>query len=155
LATYRGNGHVIPHLDVMAASSSGSGAGPAFVVGMLGIDDKRGGNRGSDKRLHCSCRGGGTGPAFFVGLLDVDNKRGATGATRATGATSQGRNKVALSLSRCQGGKGSGTGLSFVVGLLGFKDKRGAATGNSGNCGLGPSRTQLACAPCAHSGKDV
>ena len=61
---------------MMEASSSGSGAGPAFVVGLLGVNDKRGSNRGNNKRLHCSCHGGGTSPAFVVGLLDVDNKRG-------------------------------------------------------------------------------
>ena len=71
MATYRGNGPVM-----MEASSSGSGAGPAFVVGLLGVNDKRGSNRGNNKRLHCSCHGGGTSPAFVVGLLDVDNKRG-------------------------------------------------------------------------------
>jgi hypothetical protein len=64
--------------SAMAALSRGGGAGPAFIVGLLGCDKKREGNRGNDKRSHCSCCGGGTGSAFVVGLLDIENKRGAT-----------------------------------------------------------------------------
>ena len=67
---------MVPHLDTMTASKSGGGAGPVFVVGLLGVNDKRGSNRGNNKRSHCSCHGGGTSPAaFVVGLLDVDNKK--------------------------------------------------------------------------------
>ena len=55
---------------------SGDGAGPAFDVGLLGVDDMTGSNRGNYKKSHCSCHGGGTSPAFIVGLLDVDSKRG-------------------------------------------------------------------------------
>jgi hypothetical protein len=66
----------------MVASSSGNGAGPAFVVGLFGVDNKRGGNRGNNKRSHCSCCRGSTGPAFVVGLLDVDNKRGGNRGNR-------------------------------------------------------------------------
>jgi len=81
LATYyHGNVPVVPHLDMTTASSSGGGAGPAYIISLLGINDKRGGNRGNNKRSHCSCHGCGTSPAFVVGLLDVDNKKGATGA---------------------------------------------------------------------------
>jgi len=58
------------------ASSSGSGADPAFVVGLLSIDDKRESNRDNNKRLYYNCHCGGTSPAFVVSLLDVDNKRG-------------------------------------------------------------------------------
>lgn len=46
-----GDRPVVPHLDTTAASSSGDGAGPAFVVGLLGIDDKRGSNRGNNKKV--------------------------------------------------------------------------------------------------------
>ena len=67
---------MVPHLDTTATSSSSDGTGPAFVLSLLGVGDKRGSNRGNDKRLNCSCHGGGTSPAFVVGLLDVDNKRG-------------------------------------------------------------------------------
>jgi len=59
-----------------SSGHDGGGAGAAFVVDLLGVDDKRGSNRGNGKRSHCSCHGGGTNPAFVVGLLDVDNKRG-------------------------------------------------------------------------------
>ena len=51
MASYRGNRPVVPHLDTTAASSSGDGAGPAFVVGLLGIDDKRGSNRANNKKV--------------------------------------------------------------------------------------------------------
>jgi hypothetical protein len=79
--TYRGNGPVVPHLETTVASSSGGGASPAFIVGLLGVDVKRGSNRRNDKKLHCSCsgcscNGGGTSLAFVVSLLDVGNKRG-------------------------------------------------------------------------------
>jgi len=67
---------VVPHLDTTAASLSGGGAGLVFVVSLLGVNVKRGINRGNDKWSHCSCHGGSTSPAFVVGLLDVDNKRG-------------------------------------------------------------------------------
>jgi len=67
---------VVPHLDTTVASSSGSGADPAFVVGLLSIDDKRESNRDNNKRLYYNCHCGGTSPAFVVSLLDVDNKRG-------------------------------------------------------------------------------
>jgi hypothetical protein len=50
---------------------------PSIRRRLLGVDDKRGSNRGNDKRSHCSCHGGGTSLEFVVGLLlDVDNKRG-------------------------------------------------------------------------------
>jgi hypothetical protein len=100
---------VVPHLDTTAASLSGDGAGPAFVISLLGVDNKRGSNRGNNKRSHCSCHGCGTSPAFVVGLLDVDDKMGATGT-----------------LVRWQGGSGGGAGPAFVAGLLGVEveDKR-------------------------------
>ena len=100
---------MVPHLDMTVTSSSGDGAGPAFVLSLLGIGDKRGSNRGNDKRLHCSCHGDGTSPAFVVGLLDVDDKMGATGT-----------------LVRWQGGSGGGAGPAVVAGLLGVEveDKR-------------------------------
>ena len=84
MATYRGNGPVIPHLETTVASSSGGGAGPAFIVGLLGINVKKGSNRGNDKKLHCSCHGGGTSLAFDAGLLYVGNKRGGKRGNRAT-----------------------------------------------------------------------
>ena len=49
MGSYRGNGPLVPHLDMTAALSTSGGAGPAFVVGLLGIDDKRGSNTGNDK----------------------------------------------------------------------------------------------------------
>jgi len=121
---------VVPHLDMTAASSSGSGTGPAFVVGLLGVKDERGSNRGNDKRFHCSCHGGGTSPAFVVGLLDVDNKGGATG-----------------SLSRWQGGSGGGAGPAFVAGLLGVEveDKRGSRLATGGNRHAQPAHTPGRC----------
>ena len=67
---------MVPHLETTAASLSGGGAGPAFVVGLLVVDVKRGSNIGNGKKSHCSCHGGGTSLAFFVGLLDIDSKRG-------------------------------------------------------------------------------
>jgi len=62
---------VVPHLETTAASSSRDSAGPAFIVGLLGVDVKRGSNRGNNKKSHCSCHGGGTSLAFIVGLLAV------------------------------------------------------------------------------------
>ncbi len=76
MATYRGNGPVVPHLDTMAVSSSGGSAGLAFVVGLLGVAVKRGSNRCKDKKF--------TSLAFVVGLLDIDNKRGGNRGNRAT-----------------------------------------------------------------------
>ena len=76
MATYRGNGPVVSHLETTAASSSGGGASPAFIVGLLGVNVKRGSNRRNDQKSHCSCNGGGTSLAFVVSLLDVGNKRG-------------------------------------------------------------------------------
>ena len=67
---------MVPHLDMTATLGSGGGAGPAFIIGLLGLDDKRGSNRGNDNKSHCRCHGGSTSPAFVVGLFDVDNKRG-------------------------------------------------------------------------------
>ena len=123
---------MVPHLETTAASSSGDSAGPAFIVGLLGVDVKRGSNRGNDKKSHCSCHGGGTSLAFIVGLLDVGNKSGSNrgnkrGSNRGNRATSQGCSKVPLSLSRWQGGSGGGAG-PVVVGLLGVqvKNKRGS-----------------------------
>ena len=49
---------------------------PGIIIGLLGLDDKRGSNRGNDNKSHCRCHGGSTSPAFVVGLFDVDNKRG-------------------------------------------------------------------------------
>ena len=112
MATYNHvNGPVVPHLDTTAASSSSGGTGAAYVIiSLLGVNKKRGSNRGgNNKRSHCSCHGCGTSPAFVVGLLDVDDKMGATGT-----------------LVRWQGGSGGGAGPAFVAGLLGVevKDKR-------------------------------
>ena len=73
---------MVPCLDATAASLSNDSAGPAFVAGMLGVGNKRGCNRGSGNRLHCSCCGGGTSPVFVVDLLDVDNKRGGNWGNR-------------------------------------------------------------------------
>ena len=42
---------MVPHLDTMAASLSGDGAGPTFIVGLLGVDVKRGSNRGNNKKV--------------------------------------------------------------------------------------------------------
>ena len=77
MATYNHvNGPVVPHLDTTAASSSSGGTGAAYVIiSLLGVNEKRGSNRGgNNKRSHCSCHGCGTSPAFVVGLLDVDDK---------------------------------------------------------------------------------
>ena len=121
---------MVPHLDMTVTSSSGDGAGPAFVLSLLGIGDKRGSNRGNDKRLHCSCHGDGTSPAFVVGLLDVDNKRGG--------------NRGVVVVAGWQGGSGGGAGPAFVAGLLGVKIKDKSATG--GNRCTQPVRTPGRCA---------
>ena len=42
---------MVPHLDTTAASLSGDGAGPAFVISLLGVDNKRGSNRGNNKKV--------------------------------------------------------------------------------------------------------
>jgi len=98
---------VVPHLDTTAALSSDSGAGPAFIIGLLSVNDKRGSNRGNDKRSYYSCNGGGTSLAFVVGLLDVDSKRGG--------------NRGA--------GSGGGTGPAFVAGRLASRSRTRWAVG--------------------------
>jgi hypothetical protein len=96
---------VVSHLETTAASSSGGGAGPTFTVSLLGVDDKRGSNRGNDKSRIVVVMV--AAQAFIVGLLDVDNKRG---GNRGNRATSQGGSKVPLSLSQWQAGSGGGAG---------------------------------------------
>ena len=41
-ATYHGKGQLVPYLDAMATSLSGGVTGLVFVVGLLGVDDKKG-----------------------------------------------------------------------------------------------------------------
>jgi len=90
-----GKGQKVPHLDTMEASLGGPSAGLAFSIGLLGVDIKKGGNRGNGtRRSHHSCCGGsrcgaagvcclpawlgcafrfffGSGPASFPGIRRI------------------------------------------------------------------------------------
>ena len=129
---------MVPHLDMMAALSSGGGAGPAFIFGLLGIDDKRGSNRGIDKRSHCSCNRGGTSPAFLVGLFNVDNKRGGQQGRFCSGRVAAATEQARRLLSAC------------LVWRRG-RGQEGQSVGNRGQQGATqarttPARTQGRCA---------
>jgi hypothetical protein len=130
LATNRGNGPMVPHLDATAASSSGGGTGPAFVISLLGINDKMGSNRGNDKRLHCSCHGDGTRRAFAVGLLGVDNKRWCNRGVVAVAGWQWRQRRPGVC---CRPAWRQGRGL---------EDKRGSRSATGGN-----RRAQPACTP--------
>ena len=121
---------MVPHLDATAASSSGGGAGPAFVISLLGINDKMGSNRGNDKRLHCSCHGDGTRRAFAVGLLGADNKRWGNRGVVAVAGWQWWQRRPGVC---CRPAWRQGRGL---------EDKRGSRSATGGN-----RRAQPACTP--------
>ena len=123
---------MVPHLDTTAALSSDGGAGPAFIIGLLSVNDKRGSNRGNDKRSYYSCNGGGTSLAFVVGLLDVDCKRGGNrGIVAVAGCWQRRRHRPGVC---CR-----------PVGVK-VKDKMGSWSATGGNRRALPARTPGRCA---------
>ena len=98
---------MVPHLDMTAASSTSDGAGPAFVVSLLGVDDKRGSNRGNDKIVVVTVAA--QARRSLLACLTLTTRLRATGT-----------------LVQWQGGSGGGAGPAFVAGLLGVEveDKR-------------------------------
>ena len=129
MASYRGNGPVVPHplLDKMVASSSGGGAGPAFVVGCLAL----------------MTRGEATEAMTKGHIVVVTVAAQAWSLLSASCLTLTTRGGATWALSRWQGGSGSGACPAFVAGLLcvEVEDKRGIWSTTGGNRHAQPART--------------